>query len=153
VSREQLSAAVEAVDATTRPAVDTHLDDLLARYSLVRRFLPALLATLRLQAAPAGTDVLAAWEALRALEGRRTVRAEEAPLTLATGPWAGRVVGPGRPAAPSRLHLPGPGAAPRGAAAPGRLRTDQPPLGRPTGPAAASPTSSSSRPPCSPSSG
>jgi len=94
VSREQLSAAVEAVDATTRPAVDTHLDDLLARYSLVRRFLPALLATLRLQAAPAGTDVLAAWEALRALEGRRTVRAEEVPLTLATGPWAGRVVGP-----------------------------------------------------------
>jgi hypothetical protein len=62
VSREQLTAAVEAVDATTRPAADTHLDDLLARYSLVRRFLPTLLASLRLQAAPAGVDVLAAWE-------------------------------------------------------------------------------------------
>ncbi len=95
VSREQLAAAVEAVDASTRPAVDTHLDELLARYSLVRRFLPALLATLRLQAAPGGTDVLAAWEALLSLEGRRVVRADEVPMSLATGPWATRVVGPG----------------------------------------------------------
>jgi len=38
--------------------------------------------------------VLAAWEALRALEGRRTVRADGVPLTLATGPWAARVHGP-----------------------------------------------------------
>ena len=68
MSREQLAAAVEAVDATTRPEADTHLEDLLARYGLVRRFLPALLATLRLQAAPGGADVLEAWEALRALE-------------------------------------------------------------------------------------
>ena len=96
VSREQLAAAVEAVDATTRPAADTHLDDLLARYSLVRRFLPALLATLRLEASPAGADVLAACEALRVLEGRRTVRADKVPLTLATGPWAARVHGPAR---------------------------------------------------------
>jgi len=94
VSREQFTAAVEAVDATTRPAADTHLDDLLARYSLVRRFLPTLLASLRLQAAPAGVDVLAAWEALGALEGRRSVRADEVPLTLATGPWVTRVHGP-----------------------------------------------------------
>jgi len=76
------------------PAADTHLDDLLARYSLVRRFLPTLLASLRLQAAPAGVDVLAAWEALGALEGRRSVRADEVPLTLATGPWVTRVHGP-----------------------------------------------------------
>lgn len=94
VSREQLAAAVEAVDVTTRPAVDTHLDELLSRYSLVRRFLPALLATLRLEAAPSGADVLAAWEALRSLEGRRVVRADEVPLALATGPWAARIVGP-----------------------------------------------------------
>jgi len=94
VSREQLAAAVEAVDATTRPAVDTHLDELLTRYSLVRRFLPALLATLQLEAAPGGADVLAAWEALRSLEGRRVVRADEVPLALATGPWAARIVGP-----------------------------------------------------------
>jgi len=93
VSREQLTAAVQAVDAATRPAVDTHLQDLFARYSLVRRFLPALLDTLRLQAAPAGTEVLAAWEALSGLEGRRTVRADEVPLTLATGAWGARVSG------------------------------------------------------------
>jgi TnpA family transposase len=94
VSREQLAAAVEAVDATTRPAADTHLDDLLSRYGLVRRFLPTLLATLHLEAAPGGTDVLAAWKALRDLEGRRSVRADEVPMTLATGPWAARVATP-----------------------------------------------------------
>jgi len=59
---------------------------------LVRRFLPALLATLRLQAAPGGADVLTGWEALRELEGRRVVRADEVPLALATGPWAARIV-------------------------------------------------------------
>jgi hypothetical protein len=95
VSREQLAAAVEAVDATTRPAADTHLDDLLTRYSLVRRFLPALLAALRLEAAPGGTAVLDAWEALRTPEGRRSVHADEVPLALATGAWPARVVGPG----------------------------------------------------------
>lgn len=93
VSREQLTAAVQAVDATTRPAADTHLDDLLTRYGLVRRFLPTLLTTLQLRAAPGGTNVLAAWEALRVMEGRRTVRADEVPMVLATGAWAARVVG------------------------------------------------------------
>jgi len=61
--------AVDRIDSTglgapsTRatPAADTHLADLLARYSLVRQFLLALVTTLRLQAAPAGTDVLAAF--------------------------------------------------------------------------------------------
>jgi len=60
--------AVDRIDSTglgapsTRatPAADTHLADLLARYSLVRRFLPALVTTLRLHAALAGADVLAA---------------------------------------------------------------------------------------------
>ena len=94
VSREQLAAAVQAVDATTGPAADTHLDDLLTRYGLVRRFLPALLATLRLDAAPGGTDVLVAWNALRTLEGRRVVRVDEVPTGLATGPWAARIAGP-----------------------------------------------------------
>ncbi len=94
VSREQLAAAVEAVNATTRPAVDTHLEQLLTRYSLVRRFLPALLTTVRLEAAPGGADVLVAWQALRSLEGRRVVRADEVPLALATGPWAARIAGP-----------------------------------------------------------
>lgn len=60
----------------------------------MRRFLPTLLTALQLQAAPGGTDVLAAWEVLRAIEGRRTVRAEEVPMALATGAWAARVIGP-----------------------------------------------------------
>ena len=93
VSRGQLAAAVLAVDSTTSPETDTHLQDLLARYTTVRRFLPALLATLRLEAAPGGADVLDAWEALKTLEGRRVIRAGEVPLALATGPWAARVLG------------------------------------------------------------
>jgi len=91
VSRAQLQAAVAAaVDETTRPEVDTHLADLLARYTTVRRFLPALLTTVQLQAAPGGVDQLAAFTALHDLEGRRNVRAEEVPLVLATGPWVRR---------------------------------------------------------------
>jgi len=38
--------------------------------------------------------VLAAWEALSDLEGRRIVRADKVPLSLATGAWTTRVVGP-----------------------------------------------------------
>ncbi len=52
--------AGSAAPGPGRVSGDTHLDDLLTRYSLVRRFLPALLATLQLHAAPGGTDVLAA---------------------------------------------------------------------------------------------
>lgn len=91
VSREQLTAAVLAVDATTSPETDTYLQDFLTRYTTVRRFLPALLATLRLEAATGGADVLAAWETLKSLEGRRVIRADEVPLALVTGPWAARV--------------------------------------------------------------
>ena len=91
VSREQLAAAVAAVADIERPAVDAHLDDLLSRYSSVRRFLPSLLATLNLHAAPGGQDALAAFTALRALEGRHTVRADEVPLEIATGAWQHRI--------------------------------------------------------------
>lgn len=109
VTREQLQAAVAAVDQTTRPDVDTHLQDLLTRYTTVRRFLPAPLTTLTganpssrtgngsapaLLAAPGGVDVLAAFTALAALEGRRTVKADEVPLDLATGPWLKRCTNP-----------------------------------------------------------
>jgi len=94
VTRAQLTAAIAAVDETTRPEVDTHLADLLGRYTTVRRFLPALLTTLQLQAAPGGTDALTAFTALRHLEGRRGVLAEEVPLVLATGPWARRCTQP-----------------------------------------------------------
>jgi len=95
VSRANLEAAVAAVDQTTRPDVDTHLADLLSRYTTVRRFLPALLTTTTggtatLQAAPGGVEVLAAFTALAALEGRRTIKADQVPLTLATGPWERR---------------------------------------------------------------
>jgi len=61
------------------------LADLLARYGLVRRFLPALLTTLHLKAAPGRRCV--PWRAA----GRP---AEEVPLGLATGAWAMRVLGP-----------------------------------------------------------
>jgi len=94
VSRAEPEAAVAAVTQTTQPQVDTHLADLLARYSTVRRFLPALLTTMTFQAAPGGVDQLAAFTALAALEGRRTIRAQEVPLTLAAGPWQRRCTNP-----------------------------------------------------------
>jgi hypothetical protein len=60
----------------------------------LRRGPTSVTATGLLQAAPGGTDALAAWEALRTLEGRRTVRADEVPLALATGTWTARILGP-----------------------------------------------------------
>ena len=103
VSRAQLEAAVAAVGQTTRPDVDTHLTDLLSRYTTVRRFLPALLTTMTstttattptLRAAPGGVEALEAFTALAALEGRRTVKAAEVPLALATGAWERRCTNP-----------------------------------------------------------
>lgn len=41
VPSRDLTAAIEVVGALTRPEEDHHYDDLLSRYSLVRRFLPA----------------------------------------------------------------------------------------------------------------
>jgi hypothetical protein len=87
VGRERLGRALERFRALARPAHERHHDLMSARYPQVRRFLPALLAALELEATEAGQEVIEAIQALRAIERRRSVRAEEVPLALARRGW------------------------------------------------------------------
>ena len=58
-----------------------------SRYSLVRQFLPALLATIDFEASPAGQPVLDAAVALRSLEGRKKVKVDEVPTDWVRPAW------------------------------------------------------------------
>jgi len=92
ISRDQLTDAVHAVGELSREP-ESWAEELLSRYSHVRRFMPALLDGLHLGATAGGQPVLIALDALRDLEGRRRVHAEEVPLELATGVWRRLVTG------------------------------------------------------------
>lgn len=87
VPRDKIEEASEIVVAKTRPAEDVQAEDLVGRYSMVRRFLPKLFVSLGLDATPAGRPILQAWRALAGLEGRKRIRMEEVPLEVVTGPW------------------------------------------------------------------
>lgn len=93
VPREQLREASDIVLAQTRPAEDVQAEDLVKRYSMVRRFLPKLFASLDLDATPAGLPVLEAWRALFGLEGRKRIQIDEVPLEVVTGSWKQLVLG------------------------------------------------------------
>ncbi len=92
ISRDQLAAAVQAVGELSREP-ESWAEQLLSRYSHVRRFLPALLDGLHLGATAGGQPVLTALGTLRSMEGRRRVHTEEVPLELATGVWRRLVTG------------------------------------------------------------
>ena len=94
VSPAELTAAVDAVGALTRPPDDHHYDDLLSRYALVRRFLPALLQTIEFDATAAGQPVVSAVRSLRDLEGRKRVRVDDVQLEVVTSAWRPLVVLP-----------------------------------------------------------
>ncbi len=87
VPREKIEEASEIVVAKTRPAEDVQAEDLVKRYSMVRRFLPKLFVSLGLDATPAGRPILQAWRALAGLEGRKRIQVEEVPLEVVTGSW------------------------------------------------------------------
>ena len=80
VSRDQLQAAVHTVQSLTRPKINTRIDDLLKRYSYVQQFVPTLLQTVGFEAGGSGKPMLAAVNALRALERRKRVHLDEVPL-------------------------------------------------------------------------
>lgn len=93
MSRAQLASAVEAVSELSRQP-QSWVEQLLSRYSHVRRFLPALLEAVQLGATTGGQPVLTALDALRDLEGRRQVNADQVPLELVTGVWQRLVTAP-----------------------------------------------------------
>ena len=87
VPRERLFEASDAVKELTRSSEEVKAGDLLNRYSMVRRFLPKLFASMEFEATPAGMSVLEAWRALATLEGRKRIFLEEVPLEVVSGAW------------------------------------------------------------------
>ncbi len=95
ISREQLAAATERVGELARPADDAgYYEELLSRYSQVRRFMPDLLRTIEFQGTSAGQPVLDAVSFLREAEGDTTTsRMRQAPLDVVSRPWRRFVLG------------------------------------------------------------
>jgi TnpA family transposase len=92
VPKERILDAAEAVEGLVRPVEDVRTEDLMRRFTMVRKFVPRLLSSVPLGSTPAGEPVLEAWTALRRIEGRKRVRAEEMPLDAVTGSWRRSVV-------------------------------------------------------------
>lgn len=87
VPRERLFEASDEIKDLTRSSEEVKAEDLLNRYSMVRRFLPKLFASMEFEATPAGAEILQAWRGLATLEGRKRVFLEEVPLEVVSGVW------------------------------------------------------------------
>ena len=95
VPRDDLALAVQRVGELAREADDrSYYAELLGRYSLVRRFLPALLRTIVFESTEAGKPVLEALACLRRSEGSRAPRLSSAPMAIVTQSWRRLVLGP-----------------------------------------------------------
>ncbi|MEV8634205.1 hypothetical protein AB0395_21375 [Streptosporangium sp. NPDC051023] len=91
VSRQQLTAALEAIIELTPPA-DSDADEawramLVGRFAMVRPFLPQLCEVIQFGATAEGRPVLAALRTLPSLMGRKRVTPEEINASLLIGSW------------------------------------------------------------------
>jgi hypothetical protein len=87
LERDGLTAAVNQVDALIRPPDDVYYRELEENYRKVRRFLPALLSTVRFGSTPAGESVLEALKYLLAIEEHGRAKAGEPPMNIVTRGW------------------------------------------------------------------
>ncbi len=94
VGKEELSAAVARVGELTRDPEERYHEELLDRYTTVRRFLPALLRSVPFSASKAAEPVLEAIEFLRSVEGLRNPKMDEAPLGVVDKGWRSLVFTP-----------------------------------------------------------
>ncbi len=91
IPRTDLKMALAQVTALIRPSNDVFYQELEARYRSVRRYLPTVLKHLRFKFSPAGKEVVAAYDWLRAIEDQPQPR-EEAPREIITKPWQRHVL-------------------------------------------------------------
>ncbi len=82
-----ITAAVETIEALARPSDVDIQPELIARYTLVRRFLPTLLRTISFQGTAAGRPVLTALAFLQRIEGMRDPDLRQAPREVVPRPW------------------------------------------------------------------
>jgi hypothetical protein len=86
-SNETYTATVETIEALARPSNVDIQPELIARYTLVRRFLPTLLRTISFQGTAAGRPVLNALAFLHSIEGQRDPDLRQAPREVVPRPW------------------------------------------------------------------
>ncbi|WAG43608.1 Tn3 family transposase (plasmid) [Clostridium estertheticum] len=71
IPKERLKLAIGMIDTITRPIDQTvEYKELFRYYTSIRRFLPALLATIKFRASAAGQPALAAWDFLSKVESK-----------------------------------------------------------------------------------
>jgi TnpA family transposase len=85
LSREDLETAVMQIEQVARPPEDLYYEELQHQWLRVRRFLPAVLATIRFGATPAGEPVRAALDELTLQEHH--VQRKQPPLDIVTKAW------------------------------------------------------------------
>lgn len=95
VSEEALLDATATVAALTRPPDDPHYRDLRTHYTMVRRFLPALLRTITFEGIGTGHSVVTALAFLARVEEGREPDMVDAPLEIVSPAWRREVVQPG----------------------------------------------------------
>jgi hypothetical protein len=79
VTPEQITTAITKIAVLARPPDTTTQPELIARYRMVRRFLPTLLRVLRCDSTAAGRPVFKALAFLRRIEGERDADMRAAP--------------------------------------------------------------------------
>ncbi len=86
--REQLLAAIAAVEGLAHPPEEDHAcEQMLRHYSNLRRFLPLLMETITFDGADSAKPVLAAWEGLRRLEGQGPLREQDVDVGIVPASW------------------------------------------------------------------
>jgi TnpA family transposase len=87
VTSDDLTAAVDQVDALVRPPEDVYYRELAESYRRVRRFLPMLLRTVRFGSTPAGEAVIESLNFLLQIEEQGRAKAGDPPLDIVTKGW------------------------------------------------------------------
>ena len=95
MSRADLETSVQQIDSLVRPPEDVYYNELRTSYRRVRRFLPALLQTVKFGASPAGQPLIEALGYLKAFDAEK--KADFAPpLGIVDAAWRGHVICDGK---------------------------------------------------------
>ncbi|MDQ2944969.1 MAG: Tn3 family transposase, partial [Acidobacteriota bacterium] len=95
MSRAALETSVQQIDSLARPPEDVYYNELRTSYRRVRRFLPALLQTVRFGASPAGQPLIEAIGYLKSFDADKKAITEP-PLDIVDAAWRGHVICDGK---------------------------------------------------------
>jgi TnpA family transposase len=87
ISKNKLTESIATVIELARPSDDKFHDEMVEQYGRVRKFLLRLLHDIKLKAAPAGKNILNAFDHLGSVISSRKPFLDNAPLDIVTNPW------------------------------------------------------------------